>query len=69
MPQNKLLYIGLLIVAAAACIYIGAVIADTIRYAVPYAVGVGALLIIAGLVMEGKKKKKAATTDSPPTTP
>jgi uncharacterized membrane protein YfcA len=71
MPQNKLLYLGLLIVAAAALIYVGAWLTAKIEFAVPYAIGVGAIMIIAGLVMESKKKKAAAeestTSPAPPT--
>lgn len=69
MPKNKLLYFGLLVVAAAALIYVGAWLTARISFAVPYAIGVGALMIIAGLVMEAKKKKEAPTDGSPPPTP
>jgi hypothetical protein len=69
MPQNKLLYIGLLVVAASALIWVGAWLTARIEFAVPYAIGVGALMIIAGLVMEAKKKKAAAAGENPPQTP
>jgi hypothetical protein len=67
MPKNKLLYVGLLVIAASAIIWIGAWLTEHIKFAVPYALGVGALMIIGGLVMEAKKKKDTAET--PPTPP
>lgn len=68
MPQNKLLYLGLLVVAASALIYAGYWVTTNIVYFVPIAFGVGALLIIVGLVQEGNKKKAAATPEDPPPT-
>ncbi|MCC7231269.1 MAG: hypothetical protein IT203_12825 [Fimbriimonadaceae bacterium] len=69
MPTNKLLYIGRLVGAAAALISVGAWLTARISFAVPYAIGVGALMIIAGLVMEAKKKKAPPTDGTPPPTP
>lgn len=69
MPQNKLLYLGLLIVAASALIYFGAWLADHIRWAVPYAIGIGAVLIIVGLVLEARKKKAAVQEPVEPVPP
>jgi hypothetical protein len=67
MPQNKLLYLGLLVVAASALIYAGYWITTNIVYFVPIAFGIGALLIILGLVQEGKKKKVMTNpTETPP---
>jgi uncharacterized membrane protein YfcA len=68
MPKNKLLYLGLLVVAAAALIYIGAWLAEFLKPAVPYAIAVGALMIIAGLVMESRKKqdRPSAPDANPP---
>jgi uncharacterized membrane protein YfcA len=69
MPKNKLLYLGLLVVAAAALIYIGAWLATYLLPAVPYAIAVGAVLIIVGLVLESKKKAAIAAADTTPTPP
>lgn len=69
MPKNKLLYLGLLVVAAAALIFVGAKLATFMEPAVPYAVAVGALLIVLGLVMEAKKKNKPVETGSATTPP
>lgn len=69
MPKNKLLYLGLLVVAAAAFIFVGAKLATFMEPAVPYAVAVGALLIVVGLVMESRKKGAAADSETPPAPP
>jgi uncharacterized membrane protein YfcA len=69
MPKNKLLYLGLLVIAAAALIYIGAWLAEFLKPAVPYAIAVGALMIIAGLIMESRKKDKAVESGIAPTPP
>ncbi len=66
MPQNKLLYYGLLVIAASALIYAGNWLVTKIAFIVPFTIGVGALMIIGGLVMESKKKKAAAAQQTPP---
>ena len=69
MPKNRWLYMGLLIIAAAACIWDGAWLTKRIEFAVPYAVGVGAILIIVGLVVESKKKKEGVSDPNAPNPP
>ena len=66
MPKNKLLYLGLLVVAAAALIYIGAWLATYLLPAVPYAIAVGAVFIIVGLVLESKKKAAVGGNEATP---
>lgn len=67
MPKNPLLKIGLLVIAASALIYAGYWVTTNIVYFVPIAFGIGALLIILGLVQEAKKSKEAkGPTDTPP---
>jgi hypothetical protein len=67
MPQNKLLYIGLLVIAASALIYVANWITNNIAYFVPIAFGIGCLFIILGLVQESKKKQ--AAKENPPEVP
>lgn len=69
MPKNKLLYYGLLIVAASALIYAGFWVTTNIIWFVPTALGIGALLIILGLVQESKKKQAIKAEGQPPTPP
>ncbi len=69
MPKNRLLYYGLLIVAASALIYAGYWVVTTIIWFIPTAFGLGALLIVLGLVQESKKKKSLNTPGNPPISP
>jgi uncharacterized membrane protein YfcA len=69
LPKNKLLYLGLLVIAAGALIYMGAWLAKFLIPAVPYVIAVGALMIIVGLVMESRKKAAAAESQTPPAAP
>lgn len=69
MPKNKLLYYGLLIVAASALIYAGFWVTKNIVWFVPTTLGIGALLIILGLVQEAKKKQAVKMDGQPPSPP
>ena len=60
MPKNRWIYIGILIVAAAALIWAATEIGNRIIFAMPYVGGVGIILIVVGLVLESKKKAEAA---------
>ena len=44
MPRNKAIYIGVLVVAASALLYIGGQIIRTIEWFLPWAAGVGVAL-------------------------
>lgn len=57
MPKNRLIYIGVLVVAASALLYLSYVFTNFVRPAVPYAAGVGVVLILAGVFMEIGKSK------------
>lgn len=60
MPKNRWIYIGVLVVAAAALIWAATEVGNRIIFAMPYVAGVGVVLIVVGLVMESKKKQEAA---------
>jgi len=66
MPKNRWIYIGILVVAACFLIYAATEIGNRIIGAVPWAAGIGAVLIIVGLVIESKKKKEAAASPDQP---
>lgn len=68
MPQNKLIYFGLLIIVATAAIYVGGKLISQIEWFLPYAAGVGLLVVAAGIVQEAKKKQ-APKPDAPPSEP
>ena len=63
MPTNKLIYLGVLVVAATALLWLGAELAKRVEWILPYAGIVGVLMIVAGLAMEMKKKR--ATPEAP----
>lgn len=70
MPTNKLIYFGVIVIAASALLWLGAQIAKQAEWLLPYTGGVGVLMIIGGLVLELKKKKaltlaEEATPESP----
>ncbi|MDW8052748.1 MAG: hypothetical protein RMJ83_09765 [Armatimonadota bacterium] len=68
MPRNRAIYLGVLIVAASALIYIGGQIIRFIEWFLPWAAGVGVALILIGLYSELQKnrKPKSVETDSTP---
>ncbi|MCS6923319.1 MAG: hypothetical protein NZM10_02980 [Fimbriimonadales bacterium] len=58
MPRNKFIYVGVLVVAASALLYIGGQIIRTIEWFLPWAAGVGVALILLGLFVEMQKSRK-----------
>ncbi len=62
MPRNKMIYVGVLMVAAAALLYIGGLLIRTIEWFSPWAAGVGVALILIGLFVEMRKSGKPKPT-------
>ncbi|GIV05656.1 MAG: hypothetical protein KatS3mg016_1231 [Fimbriimonadales bacterium] len=58
MPRNKFIYVGVLVVAASALLYIGGQIIRTIEWFLPWSAGVGIALILIGLFVEMRKSGK-----------
>jgi heme A synthase len=58
MPRNKAIYVGVLVVAASALLYIGGQIIRTIEWFLPWAAGVGVAQILIGLFAEMQKSRK-----------
>jgi hypothetical protein len=58
MPNNRLMYIGTILVVAAASVWLGAELTRRIEGAVPYVGGAGIILIVAGVVREFWLAKK-----------
>lgn len=58
MPRNRVLYLGVLVVAASALLYLGGVLIKLIEWILPWSAGVGVALILIGLWMELQKNKK-----------
>ncbi len=66
MPQNKLIYWGIIVLAAAIALYAGAVLTAAIKQYTPYVAGLGVLMILLGFVFEYRKAKAAAEPSSSP---
>lgn len=62
MPKNRWIYVGILVVAAAALIWAATEIGTRIVGFMPYVGALGVVLIIVGLVLESKKKQEAEAT-------
>jgi hypothetical protein len=58
MPNNRLMYIGIILIVAAASVWLGAELTRRIEGAVPYVGGAGVILIVAGVAREFWLAKK-----------
>jgi hypothetical protein len=54
MPKNKIIYCGILVVAATALMWLGAEVAKRIEWIFPYTAIAGAALIVAGIIVESR---------------
>jgi NADH:ubiquinone oxidoreductase subunit 6 (subunit J) len=59
MPTNRLLYVGTMLIVAAASVWLGAELTRRIEWAVPYVGGAGVFLVVAGMVREVWSASKA----------
>lgn len=57
MPKNKLIYYGVLLVAAAALLYLGYYVFTKAMAVMIAVASIGVIMIIVGLVMEAQKGK------------
>ncbi len=69
MPNNKIIYFGVLIVAGTALLYVGAVFLSKIKDVLPYIGLFGILMIVIGVVIEIQKSKKGGPEGTPPVDP
>ena len=63
MPKNRLIYIGVLIVAAVAVIYLANKFTSFVMPILPWAGGVGVVLILGGIFWEAKKSSGASAVN------
>jgi hypothetical protein len=59
MPENRLMYLGIVLVVAAVSLWLGAELTRRIEWTVPYLGGTGIALIVLGVVLEFWKAKNA----------
>ncbi len=58
MPKNRVIYVGLLLIAASALLYIGGQIIQLIEWILPWTGGAGVVLVLIGMYFELQKNKK-----------
>ena len=63
MPESRFMYWGIILIVAAASVWLGAELTRRIEWAVPYVGGAGVLLVILGVAQEFWKSK--SDTPSP----
>ncbi len=59
MPKNRLIYIGVLVIAACALLYVAAVFTKFVLPAIPYALAIGIIMVVGGIFWEAKKGQAA----------
>jgi len=58
MPENRLMYFGIVLIVAAVSVWLGAELTRRIEWAVPYVGGAGVVLVVLGVVLEFWKARK-----------
>ncbi|MCC5793205.1 MAG: hypothetical protein JJT85_00535 [Chromatiales bacterium] len=58
MPNNRVIYAGMLILVVTVLIWIGVALMRRIEWMLPWIAGLGVLLIVAGFVHELWKKRR-----------
>jgi hypothetical protein len=52
MPNNRIIYWGVVVLVATALLWVGAELSRRIEWALPYAAGAGVLMIVSGSIYE-----------------
>lgn len=60
MPENRVMYLGIVLIVAGASIWIGAELTKRIEWMVPYIGGAGIVLVVLGVALEFWKSKRPA---------
>lgn len=66
MPTNKLIYFGVIVIAASVLLWLGAQLAKLVEWILPYTGIAGILLVMIGLFLELKRRKDATVTPASP---
>lgn len=59
MPKNRIIYAGILVIAATALLWGANWILARVSWALPYVAVIGVVLIVAGVIIEGRAGKSA----------
>jgi hypothetical protein len=60
MPKNRLIYVGVLFIAACALLFLAFKFTQFVQPILPYALGLGILMVVAGIFWEARKGKAEA---------
>jgi hypothetical protein len=60
MPNNRVIYTGLMVLVATVLLWIGAELTKRIEWALPYAGGLGVVLVVGGSIYELWKARGGA---------
>jgi len=69
VPTNKLLYVGILVVAASALLWVGVQVGKLLEWFLPWAAGAGIVMIVVALVTESRKAARPGPPPPPSTNP
>jgi hypothetical protein len=59
MPKNKVIYAGVMVIVATALVWVGAELTKRIEWLLPYTLGIGVVLLVAGVAVEIINRRKA----------
>lgn len=62
MPNNRIIYYGIVVLAATVLLWIGAELTKRIEWILPYTGGIAVLMIVGGFVHELWKRRRAGPT-------
>jgi len=59
MPNNRVIYWGIVVLVVTVLLWIGAELIKRIEWILPYAAGIGVLMVVSGFIYELWKKRAA----------
>jgi uncharacterized membrane-anchored protein len=66
MPNNRVIYWGIIVLVATALLWIGAELSKRLEWLLPYAAGTGVVLIVLGAIYElWHSRRKSPTSEEP----
>ncbi|MCW5549053.1 MAG: hypothetical protein KIT44_08825 [Opitutaceae bacterium] len=61
MPNNRVIYWGIVVLVVTVLLWIGAEVIKRIEWILPYAAGIGVLMVVSGFIYELWKKRAASS--------
>ncbi len=61
MPENRVMYLGIVLIVAAVSVWLGAELTRRVEWLVPYVGIAGVALVILGVVLEFWKARRASS--------